>query len=124
MARSDGTLGASFRNAFRGLAFAAKTQRNLRIHLLAAALVMAAGWWLGVSGLEWGLLALAMALVVSAELGNTALEALADALHPGENGLVGRAKDAAAAGVLVSALGAALVGVLVLGARLLSLFSR
>lgn len=124
MARSRGTFGASVLNAIRGLAFVAKTQRNMRIHLLAAALVVAAGWWLGVSGLEWGLLVLAMALVISAELGNTALESLADALHPGEGPLVGWAKDAAAAGVLVSALGATLVGLLVLGPRLLALFSR
>ena len=72
----------------------------------------------------WGLLVLAMALVISAELGNTALEFLADALHPGEKPLVGWAKDVAAAGVLVAALGAALVGLLVLGPRLLALFSR
>jgi diacylglycerol kinase (ATP) len=52
---------------------------------------------------------------------NTALEVLADAVAPDPHPLVGRAKDAAAGAVLVAALGAAAIGLLVLGPRLWAL---
>ena len=55
----------------------------------------------------------AITLVWSAEAFNTALEQLADALHPQQHPGIGRAKDVAAAAVLIAALGAAVIGLLV-----------
>jgi len=64
--------------------------------------------------LSWALVALAIALVVTAELLNTALEAVVDLVSPEEHPLAKRAKDIAAAGVLVASLGAAAAGAIVL----------
>lgn len=99
--------------ALQGLAFVVRTQRNARLHGLAAGLVCAAGWVVGLSRAEWLAIVVAVVLVWSAEAFNTALEQLADALHPERHPGVGRAKDVAAAAVLIAALGAAVIGMLV-----------
>jgi len=90
-----------------------RTQPNARLHLLAAALVCAAGVYFGLHRTEWLWISLAIVLVWSAEAFNTALEQLADAVHPARHPGVGRAKDVAAAAVLIAALGAAVIGLLV-----------
>jgi diacylglycerol kinase len=68
----------------------------------------------------WLWLVAAIAGVFAAEAFNSALESLADAAHPAPHPLVGRAKDLAAAAVLIAAAGAALIGLLVLGRPLLA----
>ncbi len=115
-----GRLAASFRDAFRGVAISFATQRNFRIHLLAAVLVLGVGLWLGVSAVEWAILALTVGGVLAAEMANTALEALADAASPEFHPLVGRAKDVMAGMVLVAAASSVVEGLLVLGPRLLA----
>ena len=113
---------ASFGPARRGVALVVRTQHNAWIHLTAAATVIVAGAWLDVTRSEWGLLILAMALVVSAEAFNTAVEALGDAVSPGRHALVGQAKDVAAGAVLLAAAGALAVGLLIFGPRLVRLW--
>ena len=85
---------------------------------MATALVVIAGYGCALSRTEWCLIALAAAAVWTAEALNTALEFLADAAVAEFHPIVGRAKDVAAGGVLLSALGAAIVGVLVFGPHL------
>jgi diacylglycerol kinase (ATP) len=114
----------SFANALRGTIGLVSTQANARIHALATLAVIGLGLATGIGRREWAALLLATALVWAAEALNTALETLADALHPERHPLIGRAKDVAAAGVLLAALGAALVGLLVLGPPLLALVRR
>jgi diacylglycerol kinase (ATP) len=109
----------SFRHALRGVRETLTTQHNARIHLVMTAAVCGLGWALGVSRLEWCALILAGVAVWVAELLNTALEGLADAVSPEPHPRVGRAKDAAAGAVLLAAAGASLVGLLVLGPPLL-----
>jgi diacylglycerol kinase len=108
----------SFGHAFRGLAFLLRTQPHARLHALATAVVVALGFWFDVPRGEWLALVLAMGLVWLAEAMNTALETLADAVHPEQHPLVGRAKDVAAAGALMSALAALVVGLLIFVPRL------
>jgi diacylglycerol kinase len=107
-------LAASFGYAFAGLAAAWRTQRNLRIHAGLAVAVVAAGVLLRLSALGWGIVALAIGLVAAAELFNTALEAVVDLTSPQDHPLAKRAKDVAAAGVLVAALAATAAGIAVL----------
>jgi diacylglycerol kinase (ATP) len=109
----------SFADAFRGLAYLARSQPNAWIHALATAAVCGLALALGVGRAEWTWLAAAIAAVWAAEAMNTALESLADALHPAPHPMVARAKDLAAAAVLLAAAGAAAVGLLVLGPPLL-----
>jgi diacylglycerol kinase (ATP) len=109
----------SFAAAGAGLAYVLASQHNARIHAAATLAVVAAGLVLGVSRLEWCWLVAAIAAVWTAEAFNTALESLADAVKPDRHPLVGRAKDAAAGAVLAASIGAAIVGLLVLGPALL-----
>ena len=109
---------ARFRNAFRGLFLAWKKDWTLAEHLVCAAAVIAAGVILRATLLEWCLLALCIGAVIGAELFNTALEQLAQAIDREHNPQIGAALDMAAAGVLVVAMAAALVGAAVFGHRL------
>lgn len=103
----------SFACALQGLACLLRTQPNARVHLLATLLVCGAGWRVGLDRMEWLWIAVAITLVWSAEAFNTALEQLADVLHPERHPGIGRAKDLAASAVLVAAVGAAVIGLLV-----------
>jgi diacylglycerol kinase len=94
---------------------------NSKIHAAAALAVLVLAALLHLSPSEWALLVFAVALVFVTEAFNTALESLADAAVPAEHPLVGTAKDLGAAAVLIAALGAALVGALVLGSHLWAL---
>jgi diacylglycerol kinase (ATP) len=105
----------SFGYAFAGIGLVVRSQHNAWIHCLATALVVGLGLFFPISGLEWCGLILSIALVWIAEAMNTALESLADALSPQQNPLVGQAKDAAAAAVLLAAIAAAAVGLVILG---------
>ncbi len=95
-----------FGNALRGLASAWKSERSFRFHTLALAGLGLALAVLRPGALWVALLTIAAAAVISAELVNTAIEALADRLHPERHPLIQRVKDCAAAAVLVAAMGA------------------
>ena len=109
----------SFRYAGRGLRTLVSTQHNTWIHATVTVLVLAAGLLAGLARSDWCFIVLAITLVWTAEALNTALEFLCDAASPEFHPLVEKAKDVAAAGVLLSAIGAAAVGLLVLGPPLL-----
>jgi diacylglycerol kinase len=108
----------SFRDAFRGIGVLA-TQHNAWVHALATLVVVAAGMHFDVSRLDWIALVLAITLVFVTEALNTGLELLADAAVPERHPLVGKAKDVAACAVLLSAVGAVVIGALVFGPKLL-----
>ncbi len=101
--------------AFRGIFSALKTERNLRIHLAAMLLVVVAGFYLGLSAVEWCLVIFAIGLVLAAELFNTAIERLGDEAAAGkQNQTIGNIKDISAGAVLVAASMALVIGVIVL----------
>ena len=104
---------ASFRHAFAGIATLLREQHNSRIHLAATVAVIAAGVYLDVSRVDWLALFVAIALVWVAEAFNTAVEYLADAAVPERHPLIGKAKDVAAAGVLVASIFAGAIGLAV-----------
>lgn len=103
----------SFSNAFAGLMEMWKRERNLRIQFFILAGAVAAGFILNISTLEWVVVILSGTAVLSAEMFNTALEALADIVSPGFNQKVRFLKDVAAGAVLVLSIGAAAVGLLI-----------
>ena len=102
-----------FIDALRGLYWVLKTEWNFRIHLAMACLVVLLGWLFKISYAEWLAVIICSALVIVAEVLNTSLEYLADAVHPHMDRGVGRAKDAAAAGVMIAAVAASVVGAIV-----------
>jgi len=111
----------SFRHAGRGFAWAVSSQANVRVHLVAAAAVIVGAIILRFSLIEFTILLLCFAIVIAAELFNTTLEVLIDYAWPEHHAIIGRAKDVAAAAVLVTAVGAAIIGVLLFGRHLLQL---
>jgi len=115
---------ASFRYAFAGVAHLFATQRNAKIHGAAVALVVALGAALGISRVEWAILALTCTLVIAAEGVNTAVEAVVDLASPDFHPLAKVAKDVAAGTVLLTAIGAVAVGLLIFGPPLLSFVMR
>jgi diacylglycerol kinase len=112
---------ASFGYAFAGLTYCFRTQRNFRIHLAIGALAMLAAWLLGLSWVEWAVLAVTMSLVLTAEMMNTMIESLVDLVTPEYHPLAKIAKDVAAGVVLLTAIGAVVVGLIIFGPRLLGL---
>jgi len=112
---------ASFGYAFQGIAWAARTQRNWRIHVVAAALAIVLAFALRVSPVEFAVLALTIALVLALETMNSALEATIDALAQPPSEPARHAKDAAAGSVLIAALLSLVVAVAIFGPRLLNL---
>jgi diacylglycerol kinase (ATP) len=92
--------------ALRGFAHAMRSEASLRLQALAGAAALLVLLVLRPAAVWWALVLLASAAVVSAELLNTAIEHLADVLHPQQSPAVRVVKDCAAAGVLIAVLGA------------------
>jgi diacylglycerol kinase (ATP) len=109
----------SFRHAGRGLAWAVTSQANLRFHMAAAAAVLLAALLFHFTAIEFVGLVLCFAVVIAAELFNTSLEVLIDYAWPERHPMIGRAKDVAAAAVLMAAIGTALVGLLLFARHIL-----
>ncbi|WP_339912136.1 diacylglycerol kinase family protein [Symmachiella dynata] len=108
-------LRQSFVHAFSGMWQAWRHERNLRIHVVVTVTVCGLAGWLQISLRDWAVLVLTIALVTSAELFNTSLEAIVDLVSPERHELAKTAKDVAAAAVLVLAIAAVIVGLLILG---------
>ncbi len=103
----------SFNYAFEGIIHVLRTQRNLRIHFLAAIVVFAAAIALGVSRLQLVALVLAIAFVLVAEMLNTAIEGVIDVSTTSFDPNAKLAKDIAAGAVLIASIAALAVGYLV-----------
>ncbi len=103
----------SFKFAIKGLIDLFKNTPNAKIHLIMAIAVVICGFIFNISITEWCLCILSIGFVITAEALNTALEYLVDLVSPDFNPLAGKAKDVAAAAVLVAAICAATVGTIV-----------
>ena len=99
--------------ALNGIRLLVRTQVNAQIHLVATCAVVVAGFYFSVSASEWCALVLAMGLVWAAEALNTGIEAVVDLVSPEKHELAGKAKDVAAAGVLLASVAALVVGLVV-----------
>ena len=111
----------SFTHAGRGVYLLVKTTHNAWIHLVALVAVVAAGFYFGISHIEWALVVLAIGLVLSAEAFNTAIEIDIDLTSPQYHPYARDTKDVAAGAVLLASIAAGIVGVLVFGPHILSL---
>jgi len=105
----------SFRYAFAGWWYVLHTQHNAWIHALVSTAVFLLGLWLQITSQEWAILILTIMAVWMTEFMNTALEAVVDMTMPDPHPLAKVAKDVAAAAVLVGAIGAVVIGLLILG---------
>ncbi len=103
----------SFRYAFTGIAVLIKSQHNAWIHLFATILVIGCGLFFQIDSVEWCLVTLAILVVLVSEAFNTAIEFLCNVASPAPHPLIKKSKDVAAGAVLISAVGAVIIGLII-----------
>jgi diacylglycerol kinase len=111
----------SFGYAFEGLSALFKHENNARFHLFAAIGVVIGGIGFDIDSKEWALTVLAIGGVWAAEAFNTALEKVCDLVSPGVHPQIKAIKDLAAAGVLIMAGVALIIGLLIFGEKIMRL---
>ena len=103
----------AFKVAFQGLLLFFREGAHAKIHFLAAWLVVFLGWFFNISKTEWMVSLLCIALVLSLEAVNSAIEYLVDLASPDFHPLAKKSKDIAAAAVLIAAIFALIIGLLI-----------
>jgi len=112
----------SFRFALKGIRIYLLSGGNVPLHIFSTTVVILAGWWLDVTFTQWCLLILAMTMVHVAEAFNTAIENVVDFISPDHHQLAEKIKDLSAGAVLLTAIGAAIIGCIVFGKALVPYF--
>ena len=105
-----------------GFKSAIKSERNMKIHVLATLIVTALGFILGLKPLEWVSCIFSIVIVIGSEMLNTAIETIVDIVSPNINPLAKKAKDIAAGAVLVLAIGALAVGLIIFIPKIVNIF--
>lgn len=105
--------GSPFRFAWNGIIKAVQNERNLRFHFAAAILALGVAYILPLTTTERAIIFLVVAMVITLELVNTAIEAVVDLVSPEHHELAAYAKDAAAGAVLVGAIFAVIIGLII-----------
>ncbi len=103
----------SFKYAFEGLLTALKDQPNLKFHFLASLVVTLLGIVFDITNSEWVVIFLTIGFVIALELTNTAIEEIVDSFTSEVHPAAKKAKDVAAAAVLVSSITAAIIGLII-----------
>lgn len=103
----------AFQYAWQGFKALLRYEHNARIHLVAAVVAIAAGFFFGIAPWEWCAIIMCIALVISGEALNSAVEALADKITTEHDALIGRAKDLGATAVTLLALASVAVGLII-----------
>jgi diacylglycerol kinase len=109
----------SFGYAFAGLMAALKGQQNIRIHLVALAVVCFSGFYFKITSLEWCIILLTSGLVIGLELLNTAIESLTDLVTKEKKPLAGKVKDISAAAVLFASIIALIIGTIIFAGHII-----
>ncbi|MBW6465067.1 MAG: diacylglycerol kinase family protein [Brevefilum sp.] len=110
----------SFRNAIAGWWYVIRSQKNAWIHAVATVVTIIVGFWLQLETGDWAMIVIVIAMVWTAEFLNTALEIVVDLASPDLHPLARVGKDVGAAGVLIAAVSAAIIGFLILGQPLIN----
>ncbi len=103
----------SFIYALKGLWAATADQRNLKVQLVVAVIVVIAGFYFSITGVEWCIILICIALVMGLELVNTAIENLVDLVTIERHPLAGKIKDIAAGAVLAVSVISLIIGLIV-----------
>ena len=118
----DKRLVDSFNFAIEGLISALKNEKHMKVHILAAIIIVILAIVINASKVEILIISLSVSFVVITELVNTAVEAIVDLVSPERHPLAKLAKDVAAGAVLVAAINALCVGYLLFYDKLLDIF--
>jgi diacylglycerol kinase len=103
----------SFKYAIEGIIASFKSERNMKIHVLATIIVVILGLILKINIVEWCFCIISIVLVISAELLNTAIENIVDMISTEKNEKAKLVKDISAGAVLVLAIGALIIGMII-----------
>ena len=103
----------SFGYAWKGIRQCVGKEQNLSFHLITTAVVVAAGFFFGITRTEWIVIILCIGVVIAAELFNTAIERLVDLVSPERHPIAGQVKDIAAATAHTSTAPAAIIGIII-----------
>ena len=99
--------------ACKGAFLLLKTESSIKIQFVITILMTIAGFYFNISATEWVLQILAIGLVMSIEGLNTAIEAIADFMHPEHHPKIGFLKDVAAGAVFIASIAAIIVGCII-----------
>lgn len=111
----------SFQYAFHGLKILVKEEHNARIHFFAAICVLIAGIVFEISIFEWISVVFAIGFVVTLEIINSCIENISDFISPEKNNTIKKIKDLSAAGVLISAFTALIIGLIIFIPKIVAL---
>ncbi len=115
----------TFKNARKGMRLSIKSERNIRVHLFTASLVLITAYCLNFSIVKFCILLLTIAGVISAEMFNSAIEFSLDAIfHNRYCRMVGMAKDIAAGAVMLVTISAVMIGVLLFAPPIIQLITQ
>lgn len=112
----------SFVYAFDGIIFLIRSEHNFRVHLFVLAAVVISGIFFNISLVKWMAILFVSTLVLVSESFNTSIESLSDAVSQSQDERIRKAKDIAAAAVLISAISAVITGLIIFIPELLKLF--
>ncbi len=116
---------STFKNARKGMRLSIKSERNIRVHLFTASLVLVTAYCLNFSIVKFCILLLTIAGVISAEMFNSAIEFSLDAIfHNRYCRMVGMAKDIAAGAVMLVTISAVMIGVLLFAPPIIQLITQ
>ena len=121
--RSPRTWKRKFHDAFQGLRQSVQQQSSYQVHFLFAALVVAAGFFLGLDTVRWSLLILCIIVVLAGEMLNTSIETLAKAITDQYNDNIARSLNIASGAILVLSVGAAAIGFVIFIEAILALLN-
>ncbi len=115
---------SSFKNAINGIWTIIKSERNVRIHLLATVFVIGAAYYINVSKLEWLALIICCGTVIAAEAFNSAIENLCDVVTLEKNAGIKIVKDIAAGAVLIIVFMSIVIGFIIFLPKILAFISN
>lgn len=99
--------------AFKGAFLLITTEASLKIQFVIGCIMTIAGFYFGLSATEWIIQILVIAIIMSLEGVNTAIEEIADFIHPEHHPKIGLIKDLAAGAVFIFAIAASIVGCII-----------
>lgn len=103
----------SFKYAGRGIKVVFSSEANMKIHIIAAIVVVLCGLLFSISTIEWMICLVCIGLVMSAEMFNTSIENIVDLVSPNHHPLAGKAKDIAAGAVLICSIISFIIGLII-----------
>lgn len=112
----------SFKYAFRGMWLLITTEDSIKVQFSIALLVTVLGFILEISAIEWMLQSLAIGLVLVAEALNTAIEEIANFVHPEYHKKIGLIKDIAAGAPAFAALTSLIIAGIIYTPKIINLF--